>query len=201
MRLIPFSAEHTEELDITLPGCDELRDGQVVDVEAPSRRPTGVVGGFTPLLSAARSGHIPAVAALLAGGSSLDESLSMNSARSAGGVAQGKQEPNLDAFLLASGNAWGRLQAPARGRPLPRRRRREAGHLEPQEQARSLAHRHRRGHPARDELRVLERDRGSAAITSSRIKVDTVVLLGHVEPEESERRQASRRVRRTYQQP
>jgi uncharacterized protein len=61
--------------------------------------------GFTALLFAAREGHIAAVTALLAVGSSLDESLSINSAESAGGVAEGRTEANLDAVLLAAGNA------------------------------------------------------------------------------------------------
>jgi ankyrin repeat protein len=68
-------------------------------------------GGFTPLLFAAREGHIDAVVALLEVGASLDESLSINSAESAGGVAQGRREANLDAFLLAAGNAHFELAA------------------------------------------------------------------------------------------
>jgi len=66
---------------------------------------------FTALLFAAREGRIDAVRTLLDSGSRIDESLSVNSAVSAGGVAQGTQQPNLDAFLLASGNAHFELAA------------------------------------------------------------------------------------------
>jgi len=61
--------------------------------------------GFTPLLFAAREGRIEASRALLDGGATLDESLSVNSRETAGGVAQGQQESSLDAFLLAASNA------------------------------------------------------------------------------------------------
>jgi uncharacterized protein len=67
--------------------------------------------GFTPLLFAAREGHIDAVRTLLEMGSSLDESLAVNSARTAGGVEQQRQEPNLNAFLLAAANAHYELAA------------------------------------------------------------------------------------------
>jgi ankyrin repeat protein len=75
------------------------------DVKARSRN------GFTALLFAAREGHIAAVQALLEGGSSLDESLSINSTETAGGVAQGQAQPSLTAFLLAAGNAHFELAA------------------------------------------------------------------------------------------
>jgi ankyrin repeat protein len=67
--------------------------------------------GFTPLLFAAREGRIDVVKALLDLGASPTESLSVNSARSAGGVEVGQREANLDAFLLASGNAHFELAA------------------------------------------------------------------------------------------
>ena len=67
--------------------------------------------GFTPLLFAAREGHIEAVRTLLDVGSSLDEMLSVNSRQSAGGVDEGKAEPDLDAFLLAAANAHYELAA------------------------------------------------------------------------------------------
>jgi ankyrin repeat protein len=67
--------------------------------------------GFTPLLFAAREGHIKAVAALLEMGSRLDESLAVSSAESAGGVAREQKEANLNAFLLAAGNAHFELAA------------------------------------------------------------------------------------------
>jgi uncharacterized protein len=60
---------------------------------------------FTALLFAAREGRIEASRALLEGGAALDESLSVNSRETAGGVAQGQQESSLDAFLLAASNA------------------------------------------------------------------------------------------------
>jgi ankyrin repeat protein len=75
------------------------------DVTARSRN------GFTPLLFAAREGHISTVAALLDVGSTLDESLAVNSAESAGGVAREQREASLDAFLLAAGNAHFELAA------------------------------------------------------------------------------------------
>jgi ankyrin repeat protein len=70
-----------------------------VDLKAKSRN------GFTALLFAAREGHIDAARALLDGGANLDESLSVNSNETAGGVAVGQKEASLNAFLLASGNA------------------------------------------------------------------------------------------------
>jgi uncharacterized protein len=60
---------------------------------------------FTPLLFAAREGRIEAARALLDGGATLDESLSVNSRETAGGVAQGQQESSLDVFMLAASNA------------------------------------------------------------------------------------------------
>jgi len=67
--------------------------------------------GFTPLLFAAREGKTDVVRTLLDLGADVRESLSVNSARSAGGVEVGQTEPNLDAFLLASGNAHFELAA------------------------------------------------------------------------------------------
>jgi ankyrin repeat protein len=67
--------------------------------------------GFTPLLFAARDGRIDAVRTLLDVGSAIDESLSVNSARTAGGVEQDRREASLDAFLLAAGNAHFELAA------------------------------------------------------------------------------------------
>ena len=61
--------------------------------------------GFTPLLFAAREGRIEAARALLDAGASFDESLSVNSRETAGGVAQGQAEAGLNAFLLAASNA------------------------------------------------------------------------------------------------
>jgi ankyrin repeat protein len=75
------------------------------DVKAASR------SGFTALLFAAREGQIGAARALLDAGASVDESLSVNSNESAGGVALGQKEANLNAFLLASGNAHFELAA------------------------------------------------------------------------------------------
>jgi ankyrin repeat protein len=75
------------------------------DLKARSRN------GFTALLFAAREGHIEAVRALLDAGSSLNESLSVNSNETAGGVAQGQREASLNAFLLAAGNAHFELAA------------------------------------------------------------------------------------------
>ena len=75
------------------------------DIRARSR------SGFTPLLFAAREGHLDAVRTLLDSGASLGESLSVNSIESAGGVTRGKDEPSLNAFLLASGNAHFELAA------------------------------------------------------------------------------------------
>ena len=67
--------------------------------------------GFTPLLFAAREGHIQAVGALLDAGARLDESLAVSSSESAGGVEREQKEANLDAFLLATGNAHFELAA------------------------------------------------------------------------------------------
>ena len=67
--------------------------------------------GFTPLLFAAREGHIQAVGALLDAGARLDESLAVSSVESAGGVEREQKEANLDAFLLATGNAHFELAA------------------------------------------------------------------------------------------
>jgi ankyrin repeat protein len=67
--------------------------------------------GFTPLLFAAREGHIQAVGALLDVGARLDESLAASSVESAGGVVREQKEANLDAFLLATGNAHFELAA------------------------------------------------------------------------------------------
>jgi ankyrin repeat protein len=75
------------------------------DVKAQSK------AGFTPLLFAAREGRLETAGALLDLGSSLDETLSINSNESAGGVELGEREANLDAFLLASGNAHFELAA------------------------------------------------------------------------------------------
>ena len=75
------------------------------DVRAKSK------AGFTPLLFAAREGRLETAGVLLDLGSSLDETLSINSNESAGGVEQGQQEASLDAFLLASGNAHFELAA------------------------------------------------------------------------------------------
>ncbi len=75
------------------------------DVKAASNK------GFTSLLFAARDGRIDTVRTLLDAGSSLDESLSVNSRQSAGGVAEGRRQANLDAFLLATGNAHYELAA------------------------------------------------------------------------------------------
>ena len=61
--------------------------------------------GFTPLLFAAREGHIQTVGALLDAGARLDESLAVSSVETAGGVERDQKEANLDAFLLATGNA------------------------------------------------------------------------------------------------
>ncbi len=61
---------------------------------------------FTPLLFAAREGRIETVEALLDAGATLDEALTVNSRRTAGGVERNVgPEPGLNAFLLAVGNA------------------------------------------------------------------------------------------------
>ena len=76
------------------------------DVGARSRR------GFTALLFAAREGRIDVVERLLDAGASLDESLAVNSSRTAGGVAMTPaSDEGLDAFLLAAGNAHYELAA------------------------------------------------------------------------------------------
>lgn len=75
------------------------------DIKAKSSK------GFTPLLFAAREGHIDAVRTLLDSGSTLDESLAVSSVESAGGVAQQRSDANLNAFLLAAGNAHYELAA------------------------------------------------------------------------------------------
>jgi ankyrin repeat protein len=67
--------------------------------------------GFTPLLFAARQGHRRAVGTLLDLGSRLDESLSVSSVETAGGVAREQRQANLDAFLLAASNAHFELAA------------------------------------------------------------------------------------------
>jgi ankyrin repeat protein len=108
-----------------------LAHGAVVDAREPSREQTALMwaaaeghadvvralvrggadvkarskNGFTPLLFAAREGHRAAAAALLDSGSTLDESLAVSTAETAGGVARQQREASLDAFLLASGNA------------------------------------------------------------------------------------------------
>ena len=76
------------------------------DVGATSKR------GFTALLFAAREGQIDVVQALLEAGSSLEEHLSINSTRSAGGVERRRaSEAGLNAFLLAAGSAHYELAA------------------------------------------------------------------------------------------
>ena len=67
---------------------------------------------FTPLLFAAREGHITSAEALLDAGATLDEALTVNSRRTAGGVTREVgEEPGLNAFLLAVGNAHFELAA------------------------------------------------------------------------------------------
>jgi len=61
--------------------------------------------GFTSLLFAAREGRIEAARALLDAGATFDESLTVNSRETAGGVATGQTEAGLNAFLLAASNA------------------------------------------------------------------------------------------------
>ena len=84
-------------------------EGHADVVRALARGGAGVSArsksGFTPLLFAAREGHIQAVGALLDAGARLDESLAVSSSESAGGVEREQKEANLDAFLLATGNA------------------------------------------------------------------------------------------------
>jgi len=68
--------------------------------------------GFTALLFSSREGQIPVVRQLLDAGASLDESLSVNSRRSAGGVEVARaSEDGLNAFLLAVANAHYELAA------------------------------------------------------------------------------------------
>ena len=68
--------------------------------------------GFTPLLFAAREGRIEVAERLLDAGASLDDSLSINSDRTAGGVEmQRASSEGLDAFLLAVGSAHFELAA------------------------------------------------------------------------------------------
>jgi len=74
-------------------------------VEAGASVKAKTQSGFTPLLFAAREGRIEAARALIDAGASLDESLSVNSRETAGGVAQGQAEAGLNAFLLAASNA------------------------------------------------------------------------------------------------
>ncbi len=69
-------------------------------------------GGFTPLLFAAREGRIDVAELLLDAGASLDDSLSINSDRTAGGVEMARaSSEGLDAFLLAVGSAHFELAA------------------------------------------------------------------------------------------
>ena len=76
------------------------------DVGATSTR------GFTALLFAAREGQIDVVQTLIEAGSSLEEHLSINSTRSAGGVEHRRgSEAGLNAFLLAVGSAHFELAA------------------------------------------------------------------------------------------
>ena len=76
------------------------------DVGATSKR------GFTALLFAAREGQIDVVQTLLEAGSSLEEQLSINATRSAGGVERRRaSEAGLNAFLLAVGSAHYELAA------------------------------------------------------------------------------------------
>ena len=68
--------------------------------------------GFTALLFAAREGQIDVVQTLLEAGADLDEQLSINSTRTAGGVEQRRaSDAGLNAFLLAAGNAHYELAA------------------------------------------------------------------------------------------
>ncbi len=76
------------------------------DVHAASEK------AFTALLFAAREGHIGAVEALLDAGSSLDESLTVNARRTAGGLERdSSSDVGVNAFLLAVGNAHYELAA------------------------------------------------------------------------------------------
>ncbi len=76
------------------------------DVHAASEK------AFTALLFAAREGHIEAVEALLDAGSSLDESLTVNARRTAGGLERDSaSDAGVNAFLLAVGNAHYELAA------------------------------------------------------------------------------------------
>ena len=76
------------------------------DVHATSEK------AFTALLFAAREGHIEAVEALLDAGSSLDEALTVNSRRTAGGVTRNAlSKAGVNVFLLAVRNAHYELAA------------------------------------------------------------------------------------------
>ena len=76
------------------------------DVGAASRN------GFTPLLFAAREGRIEVAELLLDAGASLDESLSIDSERTALGVEMKRaSSEGLDALLLAAGSAHFELAA------------------------------------------------------------------------------------------
>ena len=76
------------------------------DVGAASQR------GFTALLFASREGEIEVAGQLLDAGASLEDSLSVNSQRTAGGVARTRaSEDGLNAFLLAVGSAHYELAA------------------------------------------------------------------------------------------
>ncbi len=67
---------------------------------------------FTALLFAARQGHVAAAEILLDAGSSLEESLTVNARRTAGGLERDPaSEAGVNAFLLAVGNAHYELAA------------------------------------------------------------------------------------------
>ena len=68
--------------------------------------------GFTALLFAAREGRIEVAELLLDAGARIDDALSVNSQRTAGGVARTRaSEDGLNAFLLAVGSAHYELAA------------------------------------------------------------------------------------------
>ena len=76
------------------------------DVRAASKQK------FTAALFAAREGEIEVIRRLLDAGASLNESLTVNSRRTAGGVEVARaSETGLNAFLLATGNAHYELAA------------------------------------------------------------------------------------------
>ena len=76
------------------------------DVGAASAR------GFTALLFAAREGRLEVAKLLLDAGARIDDALSVNSQRTAGGVARTRaSEDGLNAFLLAVGSAHYELAA------------------------------------------------------------------------------------------